>query len=194
MVLEESCRDALAWEPETGSRRSSVAVNLSARQLKRPGFSSEVRDALERTGLEPSRLVLEISEGIVMEDALTAAGVLRDLKDLGIELSLDDFGTGSTSLSQLRRFPLDTLKIDRVFVQGLGENPEDTVIVQAMMSLAHALGLSVVAEGVELQSQRQILEKLQCDLVQGFLISRAVHRSSVADLLERREWTGAGIA
>jgi EAL domain-containing protein (putative c-di-GMP-specific phosphodiesterase class I) len=116
-----------------------VAVNVSARQLKRPGFSSEVREVLERTGLESDRLVLEISEGTVMEDALTAAGVLRDLKGLGIELSLDDFGTGSTSLSQLRRFPLDTLKIDRLFVQGLGRDPEDAVIVQAMMSLATPL-------------------------------------------------------
>jgi diguanylate cyclase (GGDEF)-like protein/PAS domain S-box-containing protein len=138
-VLEESCRDVGAWDGDPARRPVSVAVNVSARQLKRPGFSSEVREVLERTGLESDRLVLEISEGTVKEDALTAAGVLRDLKGLGIELSLDDFGTGSTSLSQLRRFPLDTLKIDRLFVQGLGRDPEDAVIVQAMMSLATPL-------------------------------------------------------
>jgi diguanylate cyclase (GGDEF)-like protein/PAS domain S-box-containing protein len=184
-VLEESSREASTW----GRSRldpPSVSVNVAARQLRRSGFARDVADALDRTGLEPGRLVLEISESTVMDDTLSAAGILRDLKGLGVGLSLDDFGTGSTSLSQLGRFPLDVLKIDRLFVHGLGRDPHDAIVVQAMVSLAHALGLSVVAEGVETEEQLKILEDMECDLVQGFLISRPLPSSSMPDYVNGR--------
>ena len=193
-VLEEACREALEWGKTAVGGATNVSVNVSARQLKRPGFSSEVGDILERTGLESERLVLEISEGTVMDDALTAAAILHDLKGLGVSLSLDDFGTGSTSLSQFGRFPLDILKIDRLFIRGLGRESEDTIIVQAMLSLAHAFGLMVVAEGVETDGQMKILESLECDLVQGFLISQPLPTASLPELMNVRSRARLGIA
>jgi diguanylate cyclase (GGDEF)-like protein/PAS domain S-box-containing protein len=193
-VLEKACREALTWGKTPDGRSTTVSVNVSARQLKRPGFSSEVGDVLERTGLEPDRLILEISEGTVMDDAFTAAAILHDLKGLGVSLSLDDFGTGSTSLSQFGRFPLDVLKIDRLFIRGLGRGSEDTIIVQAMLSLAHALGLTVVAEGVETEGQMKILEGLECDLVQGFLISQPLPNMSVTEFMGVRHRAHLGIA
>jgi EAL domain-containing protein (putative c-di-GMP-specific phosphodiesterase class I) len=160
-----------------------VAVNLSARQLQRSSLTTEIGDVLDRTGLDAGCLSLEISESVVMEDPLSMTARLHDLRGLGIKLSLDDFGTGSTSLSQLRRFPLDVLKIDRVFVEGLGKDREDTVIVQAMLGMTKALGLSVVAEGVETEYQLSILRDLRCDLVQGFLYSKAVSADSIFELV-----------
>jgi diguanylate cyclase (GGDEF)-like protein/PAS domain S-box-containing protein len=193
-VLDKACREALEWGETPHGRSTTVSVNVSARQLRRPGFSSEVGEVLERTGLEPDRLALEISEGTVMDDALTAAAILHDLKGLGVSLSLDDFGTGSTSLSQFGRFPLDVLKIDRLFIRGLGRGSEDTIIVQAMLSLAHALGLTVVAEGVETEGQMKILENLECDLVQGFLISQPLPIQSVPEFMNVRRRAHLGIA
>ncbi len=189
-VLEESCGDLRTWTTDRGSPSLRVAVNVSARQLKRPDFPTEVADTIERAGLEPARLILEISESVVMDDSLTAAASLHDLRGLGVMLSLDDFGTGSTALSQLRHFPLDIVKIDRLFVQGLGGAPEDTVIVQAMVSLAHALGMSVVAEGVETPSQRKTLQELGCDLMQGFLISRPMPGAHVPGFLNAASLLG----
>jgi diguanylate cyclase (GGDEF)-like protein len=184
-VLEQSTREASTW----GRSRldpPSVSVNVAARQLRRSGFAGDVADVLDQTGLQPHNLVLEISESTVMDDTLSAAGILRDLKGLGVGLSLDDFGTGSTSLSQLGRFPLDVLKIDQLFVQGLGKDPHDAIVVQAMVSLAHALGLSVIAEGVETEDQLKILENVECDLVQGFLISRPLPPSSMPGYMNVR--------
>ncbi len=193
-VLERACREALEWDRSAPGCTTSVSVNVSARQLKRPGFPTEVRDVLDRTGLEPERLVLEISEGTVMDDALTSAAILHDLKGLGVRLSLDDFGTGSTSLSQFGRLPLDILKIDRLFVRGLGRGSEDTIVVQAMLSLAHAFGLTVVAEGVETEGQMKILENLECDLVQGFLISEPLPVQSVPEFMNAGNRVHLGIA
>ena len=118
-----------------------MAVNVAARQLRQPSLASEVEDVLGRTELTAEALILEISEQVVMDDVLGTVGMLHELKGLGVSLALDDFGTGSTSLSQLGRVPLDTLKIDRLFVQGLERDSEDAVIVGAMVSLARALGL-----------------------------------------------------
>jgi diguanylate cyclase (GGDEF)-like protein/PAS domain S-box-containing protein len=184
-VLEESSREASTW----GRSRldpPSVSVNVAGRQLRRSGFARDVADALDKAGLQPHNLVLEISESTVMDETIGAAGILHDLKGLGVGLSLDDFGTGSTSLSQLGRFPLDVLKIDRLFVHGLGRDPHDAIVVQAMISLAHALGLSVIAEGVETEDQLKFLEDMECDLVQGFLISRPLPPSSMPGYVNAR--------
>jgi diguanylate cyclase (GGDEF)-like protein/PAS domain S-box-containing protein len=192
-VLEEACREAARWDRYATELVPSVAVNVAARQLKRPGFPSEVAEVLDRTGLPPDRLVLEISESTVMNDGFGSAATLRDLKGRGVGLSLDDFGAGSTSLSQLGRIPLDVLKIDRLFVRGLGRDEQDDIIVQAMMSLAQALGLLVVAEGVETQMQLAALQNLGCDLIQGFLIARPLPLSSATELIANGSLAHLGI-
>jgi diguanylate cyclase (GGDEF)-like protein/PAS domain S-box-containing protein len=189
-VLEEGCREARGWM-DRSKRQPDVAVNVAARQLRRSGFAAEVADVLDRTGLAPDRLVLEISEDIVMDDPLTTAATLHELSILGVKLSLDDFGTGATSLSQLPRLPFDILKIGRLFIQDLHANAEDAIVVQAMISLAHALNRSVVAEGVELAEQMSVLERLGCDLVQGFLFSRPVPPESIPNVLLGDAWARA---
>ncbi len=128
--------------------------------------------ALERGGLEPSSLCLEITETALMADPAAGLKVLQDLRALGVRLAIDDFGTGYSSLSYLKRFPVDVLKIDRSFVDGLGEDPEDTAIVTAIISLSRALGLRVVAEGVETRRQLDELRRLGCDRAQGFMFAR----------------------
>jgi diguanylate cyclase (GGDEF)-like protein/PAS domain S-box-containing protein len=193
-VLEEACRQATRWEQLEIRQPPTVAVNVAARQLKRPGFTSEVADILDRTGLRPERLVLEISESTVMNDVPGSTGVLRDLKGLGVSLSLDDFGAGSTSLSQLGRIPLDVLKIDRLFVQGLGREHDAAIIVQVMLSLAQALGLLVVAEGVETPAQLAVLQDLDCDLIQGFLIARPLPPASATEFIINGDVAHLGIA
>jgi diguanylate cyclase (GGDEF)-like protein/PAS domain S-box-containing protein len=186
-VLEEACREARRWVDGTNGP-PEVAVNVAARQLRRSGYAEEVADVLDRTGLPPDRLVQEISEDIVMDDPLTSAGTLHELRALGLKLSLDDFGTGATSLSQLPRLPFDVLKIDRLFIRDLQANAEDAIVVQAMISLAHALNLSVVAEGVESTQQMSVLERLGCDLVQGFLFSRPIPAESIPSVLKGDVW------
>jgi diguanylate cyclase (GGDEF)-like protein len=190
-VLEEACRDARWWTRDRSAPSLSVSVNVAARQLKQAGLAQEVRGVLDRTGLPPNALILEISEELMMKDVLGTVSTLGELKGLGIHLALDDFGTGSTSLSQLRTFPLDTVKIDRLFVDRVDSDPDDATIVGAMLGLAQALGLAVVAEGVETPGQLRTLERLGCDLVQGFLFARPVPASSVAPNLGTPAWSGA---
>ncbi|HUJ65750.1 MAG TPA: bifunctional diguanylate cyclase/phosphodiesterase, partial [Acidimicrobiales bacterium] len=174
-VLNTACRDARSWGEhavDAGTVAPGVAVNLSARQINEPELVRRVAAALESSGLSPDLLTLEITESVVMTDAAGAGTVLRRLKDLGVRLSIDDFGTGYSSLSYLKRFPVDTLKVDRSFVNGLGVDPEDSVIVGAIVRLADALGLQTVAEGVETTVQAEELLRLGCTSGQGFLFAR----------------------
>jgi diguanylate cyclase (GGDEF)-like protein/PAS domain S-box-containing protein len=170
-VLHEACRQALAWQ-----RRGStgvpfqISVNLSARQLTHD-LPTTVVGALEAVGLHPSALILEVTESVVMEDTEKAISVLGRLRALGSEVAIDDFGTGYSSLANLQRFPVDILKIDRSFVAAL-HTLEGRAIVEASISLAHALGLSVVAEGVETPEQAALLRTLDCDTAQGYLFAR----------------------
>ena len=154
-------------------------MNLSARQIDDPRIVETVEEILTRTGLPPEHLTLEITESALMEDAASALGVLRALKEIGVLLAIDDFGTGYSSLSYLQRFPLDILKVDRLFVEALGVSAEGEEIVSAVINLAHALGLEVVAEGVETSEQLQILRSLECDLAQGFLFSRPLPAAEI---------------
>ena len=172
-VLEEACHQLRHWQRDTGFG-GSVEVNLSARQIDDPGIVATIEEILERTGLPPERLTLEITESALMRDAAAALVVLRALKGLGVLLAIDDFGTGYSSLSYLQRFPLDILKVDRMFVQELDSDSGGREIVSAVVSLAHALGLEVVAEGVETEEQLEILRSLECDFAQGYLFSRPV--------------------
>jgi diguanylate cyclase (GGDEF)-like protein/PAS domain S-box-containing protein len=183
-VLEEACRQAERWR--RFGRETWLSLNLSAHQLTAPGLVAEVRAALEETSADPGRLHLEITESALLEDTESVDRVVRALKDLGVRLSIDDFGTGYSSLAHLKRLAVDTLKIDRSFVDGLGREAEDTAIVMAVLGMARSLGLSVVAEGVETEEQLEALRDLGCTLAQGFYFARPEPPESVARLLSRR--------
>jgi len=182
-VLEEACRQLCDWQRGCGTGpRGSVDVNLSARQIDHPELVDTVERILASTGLPPENLTLEITESALMKDAASALQVLRALKGLGVVLAIDDFGTGYSSLSYLQRFPLDILKVDKSFVDELGTEHGGEEIVAAVVNLAHALGLGVVAEGVETVRQFEVLRSLGCDFAQGYLFSRPL---SAADLTAR---------
>jgi diguanylate cyclase (GGDEF)-like protein len=170
-VLTEACRQLAVWRAN-GRPDLRVTVNLSARQFADPELIDTVAEALARADLPADALWLEITESVLMEEAEITANTLQALKRLGVHLAVDDFGTGYSSLSYLKRFPVDLLKIDRSFIHGLGTDPEDGAIVLAIVSLAQALRLEVVAEGVEHFHQLEALHSLGCDAIQGFLLGR----------------------
>ena len=172
-ALAEACRQARVWlERWPGRPPLVMSVNLSARQFRQPRLAAAIADILRETGLPASSLQLEITESAVMDDLDAAVATLRDLRARGLRLALDDFGTGHSSLSYLKRFPLDMLKIDKAFVAGLGRDAEDTAIVGAVIALAHILGMQVTAEGVETAEQAHLLRELACELGQGYLFAR----------------------
>ncbi len=174
-VLLEACREVGRLQaPGPAGRTLSVGVNVSARQLQHPGLIEHVASALRETGLDPHRLVLEITESVVMADSEDTIGRLAALKDLGVRLAIDDFGTGYSSLSYLSRFPIDVLKLDRSFVSKLAESAEDRTLASAIVDLAASLDLDLVAEGIEDEEQLRILRELSCRYGQGFLFSRPV--------------------
>jgi diguanylate cyclase (GGDEF)-like protein/PAS domain S-box-containing protein len=183
-VLAEACRQVQEWSARYPSAVPAVlSVNLSAQQVNQPGFVDEVAGMLARTGFEPRRLQLEITESVIMNDAPATLVTLRALKELGVQLAIDDFGTGYSSLSYLKRFPVDVLKIDRTFVTGLGYDAEDTAIVQAIITLANTLGLHVTAEGVESAAQLAQLQALGCQLGQGYYFAKPLSCERVGTLL-----------
>jgi EAL domain-containing protein (putative c-di-GMP-specific phosphodiesterase class I) len=170
-VLHQACHQARAWQELTRDSSLSISVNISARQFQVPGLVTEVSRTLSQTRLHPRSLRLEITEGAVMQNPDGAIETLRALKELGIQLAVDDFGTGYSSLAYLKRFPVDTLKIDRSFVDGLGSDPQDSAIVRSVLALARTLELSVTAEGIETPAQRTQLSMLGCEFGQGYLFS-----------------------
>lgn len=166
-VLAQAC--AVAHASQTGDARPlTVSINVSTRQLQRPDFPELVARTARDAGVDPSRLCLEFSESALLEDLDTTAEALRALEEVGVQLAIDDFGTGGSSLTYLRRFPVDKLKIDRMFVEGLGRSAADDAIVAATIDMAHALGMVVSAEGVETEEQRLRLVDLGCDRAQGY--------------------------
>ncbi|MDP8969251.1 MAG: EAL domain-containing protein [Actinomycetota bacterium] len=179
-VLEEACRQLIAFQTPPGHTPLELAVNLSARQLAVGEVIDSVSGVLTDTGLEPSRLCLEITENVLMEDVESSIEALLGLKALGVRLAIDDFGTGYSSLSYLRRFPVDVVKIDRSFVTGVGVDPAAEAIVVAVNNLSHALGLTVVAEGVETREQLVALRALGCDRAQGYYWSPPVTAQELA--------------
>jgi diguanylate cyclase (GGDEF)-like protein/PAS domain S-box-containing protein len=185
-VLEEACRQTRSWEetcPEIGPL--VVSVNLSPRQFRQPDLEEQVADVLRRTGLEPSRLCVEMTEGVMVDDVELATLKLRNLRELGVRVSIDDFGTGYSSLSYLKRFPIDYVKIDRSFIQGLGETV-DSEIVRSVIRLAAAIGIQAVAEGVETEDQLRQLRALGCPLAQGFHFARPQPADELRALLQGR--------
>ena len=183
-VLEQACRQAKAWA-DSGAGKPLVAVNIAPRQFNHPDFLATVRDTLARTGVDPRQIELEITEGSVMNDAESSIAQLHALRDLGLHLAIDDFGTGYASLSYLRRFPLDRLKIDRSFIKQLNASEQDDTIVRTVIELAHTLGLSVTAEGVETIEQESVLEGWGCDVIQGFLRFRPAPAATATGQLEK---------
>ncbi len=171
-VLERSCRDWVAWTAEHPDRRLDLCVNVSARQLMSPSFAGNFGGILRETGMDPTALVLEVTERIFDAYGDHAANVLRDLKVLGVRLALDDFGTGYGSLTYLRRFPIDIVKIDRSFVSDIGRDPAAATMVAAVTHVAHDLGKTVTAEGVETAAQCTELVSVGCELAQGYFFAR----------------------
>jgi diguanylate cyclase (GGDEF)-like protein len=191
-VLREACLQAARW---VGARPDApglmVTVNLSARQLSDPGIVDDVRGALDAAGLDPARLVLEITETVLMQDRDAAARTLWQLRSLGVRIAIDDFGTGYSSLAYLRRFPIDMLKVAREFVDGIGLDAHDDVITRAIVDLADTLGLLTVAEGVETEAQYEFVTALQCDLAQGYLFARPVTAEVAHAIIAGAEGGGA---
>ncbi len=183
LVLRDACRQAARWAAVSDTRPLTVTVNLSARQLAHPEIVDVVTSALEDAGLDAGRLVLEMTETVLMQDREAAAATLWQLKALGVRIAIDDFGTGYSSLAYLRRFPIDMLKIAREFVDGLGRDEHDDVITRAIVDLAGTLGLLTVAEGIETHDQQTIVTALGCDLGQGYLFSRPVDAEAALELL-----------
>ncbi len=183
-VQESACRQALEWHEQRPDQRPlDIAVNLSARQVAHRDLAATIAEILARTGLDPARLRLEVTESALVEESATAIATLETLSELGVGLVLDDFGTGYSSLAYLNRFPFDALKIDRSFVDALGVEQERTAIVEAIIGMARALSLDVIAEGVENEAQLSELRRLGCDFAQGHLFSRALPAEKISTLL-----------
>jgi diguanylate cyclase (GGDEF)-like protein/PAS domain S-box-containing protein len=201
-VLEEACRQVLVWQRQyewgqgpgisdqgSGSSPLILNVNLSIRQFQHPELVEDIGRALRETGLDPRHLKLEITESIGIEDVGFTNATLRKLRELGIHIALDDFGTGYSALSYIKRYPIDSLKLDRSFIAGLGKDPEDTAIIHAVIGFAQALNLSVTGEGIETVEQLMELRRLGCDRGQGYYFARPLEGHAMDALLASpRDW------
>src|SRR6185295_9765532 len=183
-VIQRACLQNRAWQTQ-GLPPLRVVVNLSSRQLRR-GITETVGRILQATGLEARYLGLELTESVLVNHQKEGADVLHALRAMGLHLSVDDFGTGYSSFSYLKHFPLDTLKIDRSFIREIAVQPDDAAITTAIIAMGHALGLRVIAEGVETEAHLTLLQKQGCDEVQGYLIGRPVPPGKFVDHLTRK--------
>lgn len=185
LVLDKACRQAQHWK-EAGLGHIRTAVNIPAHQMRKGNLVQVVKRVLDNTGLDPHLLELELTESSLMDDSDNVLTVLNELREYGIEISLDDFGTGYSSLSYLKRFPIDTLKIDQAFVRDIGTNPDDEAITRAIIAMAHSLNMKVVAEGVETREHMEFLQRENCDYIQGYWLSRPVPDEELSQLLRRQ--------
>jgi diguanylate cyclase (GGDEF)-like protein len=182
-VLVRACRDHASWPKTHRGTGLDLAVNVSAHQLMAPDFVSTVTSILSRTAMDPTSLVLEMTEHVLIDDIDRAMTVLNDLKTLGIRIALDDFGTGYSSLSYLRRLPIDIVKIDQSFTADIGRMPTGEAMVSAVTNLAHAVGLTVIAEGIETQRQRETVRAIGCELSQGYFFARPMPATDIGGQL-----------
>ncbi|MFH0935212.1 MAG: bifunctional diguanylate cyclase/phosphodiesterase, partial [Pseudomonadota bacterium] len=171
-VLQTACAQLAAWQHDALTRDLSLAVNVSARQFRQPGFVGQVQRILVESGAKPSHLKLELTESTVLENVEDTIARMRELKLLGVSFSMDDFGTGYSSLQYLKRLPLDQIKIDRSFVRDIVSDPNDAAIVQTIIAMSEALGLHVIAEGVETDAQRDFLDRHGCHTFQGYMFGK----------------------
>src|SRR5690606_37679728 len=185
-ILRTACQHAKTWQEEGFNLR--LAVNISSRQLREPAFMQLVDDVLEENGLEPSNLDLEITERVLVENSDANRDSIRKLQDKGVLVSVDDFGTGFSSLSYLKHFTVNALKIDQIFVKGLPYDKEDAAITTAIISLAEGLGINVVAEGIETEEQLTFLQSLNCHHGQGFVFSHPLSIDELTHNLRSERW------
>jgi EAL domain-containing protein (putative c-di-GMP-specific phosphodiesterase class I) len=183
-VMRTACAQTRLWNDE-GLGRLRLAVNISARHFQQKNFLERLEQVLSDTRLDPKSLELELTETSVMENAESAAKLLTEIRKLGVTIAIDDFGTGYSSLSYLKRLPIDTVKLDRSFVNGATTDPDDAALVMAIVTLAHNLRLRVVAEGIETAEQLAFLRLLSCDEGQGYLFSKPVPPEIFAELMAR---------
>jgi len=185
-VIEESCRQAQKWREKYPSHSECIInVNLSMRQFQQQYLPQIIRSVLDETGLDPALLKLEITESAAMKDAANSLSIMTALKSLRINLAIDDFGTDYSSLSYLKRLPVDSLKIDKSFVDGLGMDKESTAIINAILSLAKALDIGTTAEGIENENQLKLLRKLGCQIGQGYFFSLPLPPQKAEQLIEQ---------
>jgi EAL domain-containing protein (putative c-di-GMP-specific phosphodiesterase class I) len=190
-VLREACRQNKQWQKQ-GFPPMRVGVNISALQLERQDLAETVCRILEETQLAPQCLELELTESSIMGNAKSSIDVLTRLQTMGVMISIDDFGAGFSSLSYLKRLPIDALKIDQSFIQDVTTNQDDAALVMAIITLAHNLRLRVVAEGVETEEQLRFLHLLRCDEIQGFVFSKPLPPDDLERLIESRQSLPAG--
>jgi diguanylate cyclase (GGDEF)-like protein len=190
-VMNTALRQLKSWHRTFGTDLR-MSVNLSARQFQQPNLVDQIRDAVNEHGVPPTCVELEITESNAMQNAENSIRTLRELKHIGVRIAMDDFGTGYSSLSYLKRFPIDTLKLDQAFVSGVTTDPSDAAIVSAVISMAHSLDLEVVAEGVETQEQLSFLQMHRCDLIQGFFFSAPLSVDEMEPFLMSRSAAAAG--
>jgi diguanylate cyclase (GGDEF)-like protein/PAS domain S-box-containing protein len=187
-VLNEACRQLKLWQTEHPDAPQYVSVNLSVRQFQREGHVvDEVRGALERNGLRGPHLMLEITESVLMEDRAPIVRDLEALRKLGVRIAIDDFGTGYSALSYLREFPIDTVKMDRSFVNNLGDGSADSALVRSVVELGEALDMQIIAEGIEVQGQLDSVSDLRCDIGQGYFFAPPLDADAMRDLLNGEE-------
>jgi diguanylate cyclase (GGDEF)-like protein len=189
-MLEQACPDRNRWHSHHQTDDLELAVNVSAHQLMSPSFAATVEAVLAASDTDPKLVTLEMTESVFFQDSERALVVLNDLKHLGVMLALDDFGTGYSSLSYLKRFPVDIVKIDQAFIAKLGQDSASHAIVAAVVELAHALGMAVVAEGVETDVQHREVAALGCDSCQGYYFARPMSADDVDTLMQHHDATG----
>jgi len=182
-ILQTACAQNKIWQSFNLSP-TRVTVNISSIQFMQKNFVETVKRILTETGLEPSYLELELTESLIMEHAETTITTLAELKAVGLQLAIDDFGTGYSSLSYLKRFPINTLKIDKSLVKDIDKDPDSAAIVKAIIAMAHNLNLAVIAEGVETEQQLAFLRKYGCDQVQGYLFCRPLSPDALIQFLQ----------
>nr|WP_316047069.1 EAL domain-containing protein [Planococcus glaciei] len=184
-VLHNSCMQAKKWH-DAGHTHLKLAVNLSPLQFMHDELMDTVQDVLEATGFDASSLELEITESVAVYDAEKTIARMQALRNMGVRIALDDFGTGYSSLVYLKKFPINSLKIARPFIQDMVDNPKDKALVEAIVSMAHSLELSVIAEGVETHEQLTSLKTLKCDEIQGYFFSKPLAAETFASLINKK--------
>ncbi|HSM98235.1 MAG TPA: EAL domain-containing protein, partial [Gallionella sp.] len=182
-VLESVCKQIKLWESDPLARDLLIAVNVSARQFRQADFVTLVGGLIRQTGINPSRLKLELTESMVLDDVGDTVVKMNALKKIGVQFSMDDFGTGYSSLSYLTQLPLDQLKVDQSFVRNIGIKPNDSVVIKTIIGMAANLNMESIAEGVETQAQRDFLEQAGCKLYQGYLFGKPVPLEKFIDSL-----------